>query len=396
MKRPRLVLVNAIHGKFGGGRIHLQEVLPRLARLGDPEVRYVAVVRPEQEAPLREAGVETRRVAAPRNFALSFLWDQTLLPALAWRLGAGLVFSPANYGPWLLGRRCLLLVRNTMDAAEAWKSWRERLYWRAQEVATRWSVRTARGGLVVSDAFRRTVAARLRVPESWLVVNHHGHATVFDEASQPGDTELVPPGRYLLVVSDLYPHKNVERVLEAYAAVVGERPELSLHVVGAALMPAYAARVRERARSLRLERVTFAGPASQADLAPLYRRAAAVLCLSLAESFGMPQVEAMASGAPLVASDLPVFREISGAAAEYADPTDVPAMAAAIRRVLDDPAHAARLAAAGKRRAAEFTWDRCARAVHAEVRLRLGLPARDHTAGAAGRSPSKSTLTRNA
>ncbi|HEX5043094.1 MAG TPA: hypothetical protein VFV75_09310, partial [Candidatus Polarisedimenticolaceae bacterium] len=211
MSRKHLVLVNAIHGKFGGGRVHLLEVLPRLARLDDPEVRYVALARAEQAEELRRAGVETRVVAAPRHFALSFLWDQAALPLLALRLRAGLVFSPANYGPWLMGRRCLLLVRNTFDAAEAWASRGERLYWRLQEAVTRWSVRTARGGMVVSETFRKTVAPRLGIPEEWLVVNHHGHASVFQPEAQPGDAAAAPPGRYLLVVSDLYPHKNVER-----------------------------------------------------------------------------------------------------------------------------------------------------------------------------------------
>jgi glycosyltransferase involved in cell wall biosynthesis len=395
LSRPHLVLVNAIHGKFGGGRVHLLEVLPRLARLGDPQVRYLALVRADQSAELREAGVETRVVAAPRHFALSFLWDQAALPLLALRLRAGLVFSPANYGPWLLGRRCLLLVRNTFEAAEAWASRGERLYWRLQEAVTRWSVRTARGGMVVSEAFRKTVAPRLGIPEAWLVVNHHGHASVFRAEAEPGDADAAPPGRYLLVVSDLYPHKNLERVLEAAAEVRRTRPDVRLCVVGTALMSDYAARLRARARALGLGEDCFRGPLPQRALPPLYRRAAAVLCLSLAESFGMPQLEAMACGAPVVASDLPVFREISGDAAVYADPTDVASMARAMAAVLEDGVLAARLSETGRGRARYFTWDRCAQVVHAEVRRRLGLPSLAQTAGD-DLARSASTVTRKA
>ncbi|HEX5044847.1 MAG TPA: glycosyltransferase family 1 protein, partial [Candidatus Polarisedimenticolaceae bacterium] len=229
----------------------------------------------------------------------------------------------------------------------------------------------------------------------WLVVNHHGHASVFQPEAQPGDAAAAPPGRYLLVVSDLYPHKNVERILEAAAEVRRARPDVRLYVVGTALMSDYAARVRARARALDLGEETFLGPLPQRALPPLYRRAAAVLCLSLAESFGMPQLEAMACGAPVVASDLPVFREIAGDAAVYADPTDVASMASAVAAVLDDGRLAARLAETGRGRARRFTWDRCAQAVHAEVRRRLGLPSLAQTVGD-DLARSASTVSRKA
>ncbi len=396
MSRPHLVLVNAIHGKSGGGRIHLAQVLPRLARLGDPDVRYLTLVRPEQAAELHAAGVDVRVVRAPRNFALSFLWDQAVLPLLALRLRAGLVFSPANYGPWLLGRRCLLLVRTTLDAAESWVSRRERVYWWLQEIVVRWSVHTARGGMVVSETFRREMAARLRIPEDWLVVNHHGHADVFRPEPQAEDAEATPPGRFLLAVADLYPHKNLERVLEAAAEVRRTRSDVGLCVVGTALLPAYAERLRARAAELGLPADVFAGPRPQSALPPLYRRAAAVLCLSLAESFGLAQLEAMACGAPLVASDLPVFREISGDAAVYADPTDARSIARAIATVLDDDVLAARLSEAGQARVRRFTWDRNVRALHDEVRRRLGLPPRSAQTVEAGLRRSASTVTWNA
>jgi alpha-1,3-rhamnosyl/mannosyltransferase len=87
----------------------------------------------------------------------------------------------------------------------------------------------------------------------------------------------------------------------------------------------------------------------------------------------MPQLEAMACGAPLVVSELPVFREIAGPAAVYADPADVASMAGAIAAVVDDPARAARMSRTGRERAACFSWDRCAQRVHEEARRRLGL-----------------------
>ena len=69
MSRPHVVLVNATHAKSGGARVHLLEVLPRLARMGDPDVRYVVLARQDQLADLRAAGVEPRLVAAPRHLS---------------------------------------------------------------------------------------------------------------------------------------------------------------------------------------------------------------------------------------------------------------------------------------------------------------------------------------
>src|SRR5437660_1508639 len=92
-----LVLVNAIHSKTGGGRVYLEEVVPRVARLAG--ARYVVLARGTQAPRLRELGAETHVVSAPDNPAGAFAWDQTVLVALAWRLAADLVFTPANFGP---------------------------------------------------------------------------------------------------------------------------------------------------------------------------------------------------------------------------------------------------------------------------------------------------------
>ncbi len=369
--REPLVLVNGIHAKTGGGRVYLEEVIPRVARIGRG-VRYQVLVRPTQEARLREAGVETVTVDPPEGPAGSFLWDQTALPWIAWRRGAAAVFTPANFGPIAIGRRSILLLRNTFEAAESWKGASARVRWRAMEWMSRLSVKSARGGLVVSDSFRRQIAARFDVSPESLFVVHHGRSEIFRPAPQEGDGAAARPDPYVLIVADIYAHKNLVRAVEAFARAAASRPGLRLAIAGGEVDAGYAAEVRARAAALGLgERVAFLGSRPQTDLPGLYRRAVAALNPSLAETFGITQVEAMACGAPLVAADIPVAREICGGAALLVSPTDVAAMAAALDRVLGDASLRAELSRKGIERSAGFTWDRTAARLHEEVLRRL-------------------------
>ena len=96
------------------------------------------------------------------------------------------------------------------------------------------------------------------------------------------------------------------------------------------------------------------------ELARLYAGAAVLVLPSLYESFGLPVLEAMACGTPVVASDLPALRELVGDAGVLVDPNDVDALAEAVHKILDDESYGRRLGELGRRRAAEFGWRRCA------------------------------------
>jgi glycosyltransferase involved in cell wall biosynthesis len=109
------------------------------------------------------------------------------------------------------------------------------------------------------------------------------------------------------------------------------------------------------------DRVTFAGYVPDGDLPPLYSGADCVLLPSLYEGFGFPVLEAFACGAPVVCSNASSLPEVAGDAALLVAPTDTDGLAAAIRRVLEEPGLAAHLRAAGMRQVAAFRWEECAR-----------------------------------
>jgi glycosyltransferase involved in cell wall biosynthesis len=166
---------------------------------------------------------------------------------------------------------------------------------------------------------------------------------------------------FVLAVGTLEPRKNLPRLVLAYSALDRDLQERHpLVVVGR-----HGWQAGETLHALRSlgDRCRVRGYVSDAELAGLYRRCAVFCYPSLGEGFGLPVLEAMAAGAPVVTSDRSSLPEVGGDAVEYVDPTDVRSIAAGLRRILESPARAAELRERGKRKAAEFSWGRTAEVV---------------------------------
>ena len=168
------------------------------------------------------------------------------------------------------------------------------------------------------------------------------------------------PEPYLLCVGVLHPRKNLARLVRAYNRIALDIPH-RLVIVGKEgwaskdLQQAAAACPPDRAP-------VFTGYVPDADLPLLYSAADAFLYPSLYEGFGLPPLEAMACGTPVIASSASCIPEVVGDAGILVDPTSEEAIATAIRKVALDPGLRRELAAAGLRQAAQFTWERTAQA----------------------------------
>jgi len=204
-----------------------------------------------------------------------------------------------------------------------------------------WTARRSRLVIAISEHVKDTLVERLGVaPERVRVI----YLAVDHERFRPDGRAREP---FLLYPANRWPHKNHERLFEAFALLRRERPGLRLVLTGAG-----------HERKPLPNGVEARGRVSDEELAELYRAAAALVFPSLYEGFGQPPIEAMACGCPVAASNTTALPEVCGDAAHLFDPTSAEEIASAVSNLLDRPDQ---LVERGLERAAQFTWDECAR-----------------------------------
>jgi glycosyltransferase involved in cell wall biosynthesis len=164
--------------------------------------------------------------------------------------------------------------------------------------------------------------------------------------------------KFIMYVGRPTPHKNLERLIEAYSLLRAQHPDLLLVLAGKkdANYERIAAGVREKLKS----HIIFTDFISDGQLRWLYENCQAYVFPSLSEGFGLPGLEAMLHGAPVVSSNATCLPEVYGAAAHYFDPLDARAMSDAINEVLTDESLRSTLISAGKLQATGFSWKRMA------------------------------------
>ena len=256
--------------------------------------------------------------------------------------------------PGLAGSARAAIPLHAVDARNA-KSWLAR--------------RQADDILTVSTNARARIAAAFGIPESSIDMVGEGPSDIFrpirdlravnsmlDRYRLPAAAPLV------LYVGGISPHKNLDGLLQAFARLP-ERMHLAIagDHAGDSFYGCYPQLLELRARLGLESRVTFTGFVPDEDLALLYNAATVLALPSFDEGFGLPAVEAMACGLPVLASRSGSLPEVVGTAGVFFDPRDPAEMAAALLRVLEDPELRGELSAEGLRRAALFTWSAAAR-----------------------------------
>ena len=210
--------------------------------------------------------------------------------------------------------------------------------------------------LVPSEYVKDDVARAMRVNSRHLTVTYEAGNDTIMTAAEPID-ELVGT-QFIMYVGRPQPHKNLSRLIEAYSQLKQDFP--ALHLVLAGKKDALFRRHEAEVQRLGIPDVHFTGFVTDGQLRWLYEQCAAYVFPSLSEGFGLPGLEAMAHGAPVVSSNATCLPEIYGDAAAYFDPLDAVAMADTIRKVLTRPELRHKLVAAGHAQVKKYSWKRMA------------------------------------
>lgn len=232
--------------------------------------------------------------------------------------------------------------------------------------------------LTVSDASKRDILHLFNIPPEKIVVVYNAIDAHFSVTPPPDAVARVRERyqldhRFLLYVGNIKPHKNLVRLIEAFSELrTGDLEDLKLLIIGDEISKLPALRHAVHRHKLH-KHVRFLGYVPDDQLAVLYRLAAVFVFPSLYEGFGLPPLEAMASGTPVVASNVSSLPEVVGDAAVLVDPHDIDSIVDGLRCVLTNPARADDMRRKGLERSREFSWERSV-ARTLEVYKRIGAP----------------------
>ena len=216
------------------------------------------------------------------------------------------------------------------------------------------AVRRSAALLAISQTTADALLARFPGCRARTLVAHPG-VTAEDAELTPEQAEALPPPGFVLAVGTLEPRKNLPRLVAAYSSLSettqARHPLVVVGALGWETGPTLSA-----LRSLG-DRCQMLGYVPDPALAELYRRCTVFCYPSLGEGFGLPVLEAMAAGAPVLTSDVSSLPEVGGDAVDYANPRNVASIAAGLQRILDDEPHRTDLIARAQVRAGEFSWE---------------------------------------
>jgi glycosyltransferase involved in cell wall biosynthesis len=362
--------------RFSGVGNYVLELVRALGRLDEDLHVHLCVRGPSR---LRDLSLDARfrLLEAPfshENHPLGDLWEDLVLPRRARSLGVDVLHGPAFLIPTRATDAARVVTIHDLVAFTHPKT-----IPRKYALYMRWLIRRAVGAtdriITVSESVREDVIRRLKADPERVDCIRLG---VSERFTPPDEEEVARVRRahalhapYLLFVGNLEPRKNLPGLVEAFRRVVARHDgPLDLAVAGQvawksdALLPAMRARdVSERVRAL--------GYVPPEDLPALYAGAEVFVFPTFWEGFGLPVLEAMACGAPVVASRVASIPEVAGDAAVLVDPESPDSISEAILRVLTSPELRDGLRRQGRERAIAFTWEQTARATLTTYRAAL-------------------------
>jgi glycosyltransferase involved in cell wall biosynthesis len=359
---------------FGIGT-YIRNLIRHVPRI-DSVNEYFLLCRPQDEAAIASLSPESRPVlvGAP-NYSVS---EHVSIPAKLRHLHVDLYHTPHYVLPFFTPCPSVVTVHDVIHLLFP-QYLPSRMAVHYARFMIRRALEKASVVLTVSDSSKRDLLTFFDVNPEKIRVIPNGIPVSITQDLAPVQLERVKErflikGRTVLFVGNIKPHKNLERLIAAFAKVLAhaEYEDLNLIVVGDEISK-YPSLRRAVERHQVRRNVRFFGFVPELTLVALYRLADVFVFPSLYEGFGLPPLEAMANGTPVITSNISSLPEVVGDAALTVDPYNIDEIAQAIRNVLDDAELRSRLVASGHARAGQFSWESSADQVHQAYQQVLGI-----------------------
>jgi glycosyltransferase involved in cell wall biosynthesis len=349
---------------FGIGT-YIRNLLRHLARL-DRETEYVLLARPGDCQTLGALGENFRTVSETSgNYSIA---EQITIPWRLRREHVGIFHAPHYVLPPLVSCRSVVTIHDCIHLMFP-QYLPNRLALAYARTSIAMASKRATRVLTVSESSKRDILRFVDVPADKIDVIHNAYDERFGVEPREEDVVRVREryqlhDEFVLYAGNVKPHKNLGRLIEAFHLVRNRGlHHLKLVLIGDQISK-YAALRRAVHQHQLHQYVRFLGYLPEETLAVMYRLAGVFVFPSLYEGFGLPPLEAMASGTPVVTSNVSSLPEVAGDAALLADPYDPAAIADAIYRVLTEDSLRRDLRHRGLARAQQFSWEASVRRVH--------------------------------
>jgi glycosyltransferase involved in cell wall biosynthesis len=358
-----------------GVKVYLLKLLEGMS--GEARSRITIVCTTSNESIFKQFD-NVRRIVIPwsvKNRLIRILTQQCIVPVISITHNIDILFEPVDTAAILTPTPIVTSIHSShINMKENQMGWFRQQY---NEGILRMTVRRSTRLIAISKYVRSTLKDILDVNPDKMEVVYHGGG-VAEQARRRGWTADEERSGGILFVSTLYPHKNADQLIRAYAQVQARCSHVpSLTIIGGDTDGESPTEERgtERRRLARLarrlgieEKVHFPGRVSDTELLEFLATSRLMVFPSSLEGFGLPALEAMQAGLPLVASNRTSVPEIVGEGGLVVDPDDINAMADAIEHALFDNEVRTRLIQAGKERGKGFSWSKAAQETLSVIR----------------------------
>ncbi|HEX7633287.1 MAG TPA: glycosyltransferase family 1 protein [Candidatus Saccharimonadales bacterium] len=344
-------------GRYAFRLVQYLEKLDANARDGNQH-NYVILLKPEDMNAYKFSNPRFTKVATPHKeytFAeqLGFAWQ-------LYRLKADLVHFSMTQQPLLYRKKSVTTIHD-LTTARFYNPDKKRTSFVIKQQVYKFLIkrvaRHAKAILTPSEFVKNDVRQFANITADKITVTYEAADTITDSPTALPDLQNK---QFIMYIGRPTPHKNLERLIEAYELLRAQHPALTLVLAGKKDANYHRIEASLQKRGLKPPRIIFTDFVTEGQLRWLYENCAAYVFPSLSEGFGLPGLEAMQHGAPVVSSNATCLPEIYGDAAHYFDPLDTQAMADAINEVLTNKTLRKTLIQNGHQQVKKYSWQRMA------------------------------------